>query len=207
MRALRILGRVARLAITAVMVLAVVGLAALFLGPRVVGLQPLIILTGSMEPALPTGGLAYMRPLAAPASLEAPPAVDPHWQPTSAIRAGDIITFRVPRDPRVTISHRVTAVVEDESGRRFTTKGDASPQPDVQPVSAGNVVGTVVFAIPHLGRIADWLRRGEAFVAIVGVPTAVVVVGESVKVVRGIRRDRASMANDARAASGEPVHA
>jgi signal peptidase len=132
-----------------------------------------------------------MRPLADASGLEAG-AVDPRWEPTSAIRAGDIITFRMPRDPRQSISHRVTRVIEDEGGRRFVTKGDASEREDVQQVPAENVVGTVVFAVPRLGYLADWLRHGRSYVLLVGAPTLVVVLGESLKVVRDIRGARAS---------------
>lgn len=170
-------------------------LASLMVAPRALGVQPLIVLTGSMEPTLPTGGLAFMRPLADPTVLEgATPAVDPDWQPTSAIRAGDIITFRIARDPRQTISHRVVAVIDDERGRRFETRGDASPRPDPQPVPAESVVGTVIFSVPRLGYIADWLRHGESFIVLVGAPTLLVVLTESTKIVRDARRTRAARA-------------
>lgn len=182
--------RLARTVVTAAMALVLLGLGVLLLGPRAVGVQPLIVLTGSMEPTLPTGGLAYMRPLASATPLDALPAVDPAWQPTSAIRAGDIITFRMPRDPRLTISHRVTAVIEDENGRRFATRGDNSPRPDPQPVPAESVVGTVVFVVPHLGRVAALLRDGRVFVALIGTPALVVVIGESMKVARDVRAAR-----------------
>lgn len=174
-------------------VLAVLALAALLVGPRALGVQPLIVLTGSMEPTLPTGGLAFMRPLADPAVLEgATPHVDPDWQPTSAIRAGDIITFRMARDPRQTISHRVVAVIEDERGRRFETQGDASPRPDAQPVPAESVVGTVIFSMPHLGYVADRLRHTESYVVLVGAPTLLVVLTESTRIIRDARRTRAA---------------
>jgi hypothetical protein len=67
-----------------------------------------------MEPTLRTGGLAFMRPLADGAAAEGAGrpmrrGADP------AIRAGDITTFRMPRDPRQVL-HRVTAVIEDEQG-------------------------------------------------------------------------------------------
>ncbi len=188
-----VVARVISSSIALTALLAVVALAALLVGPRALGVQPLIVLTGSMEPTLPTGGLAFMRPLADPAVLEgATPYVDPAWEPTSAIRAGDIITFRMARDPRQTISHRVLAVIEDERGRRFETKGDASPRADAQPVTADQVVGTVIFSVPRLGYVADWLRHGESFVILVGAPTLLVVVGESVKIVRDVRRARAA---------------
>ncbi|MFN8638840.1 MAG: signal peptidase I [Dehalococcoidia bacterium] len=192
--------RLAGWVVTASMLAAVLGLAALFLGPRAFDVQPLIVLTGSMEPTLPTGGIAYMRPLARPSSA-APPEVDRDWTPTSAIRAGDIITFRVPRDPRMTVSHRVIAVIEDEDGRRFQTQGDHSDHPDVQPVLASNVVGTVVFAVPRLGYVADWLRHGTSFLMLLGTPTAIVVLVESAKIARDARRGRTTQD-----AQPNPIH-
>lgn len=176
--------------LTVTMVAVVLGLALLFLGPRALGVQPLIVLTGSMEPTLPTGGIAYMRPLAEASS--GPPEVDPNWTPTSAIQAGDIITFRMPRDPRLTISHRVIAVIEDDGGRRFQTQGDNSDHPDARLVPASDVVGTVLFSVPHLGYVADWLRHPTSFLFLLGTPTAIVVLVESAKIARDARRARAS---------------
>ncbi len=188
--------RLAGWALTASMVAAVLGLAALFVAPRALGVQPLIVLTGSMEPTLPTGGIAYMRPVADASRTNATPEVDPNWTPTAPIQAGDIITFRVPRDPRLTISHRVIAVLEDDRGRRFQTQGDNSGHPDAQPVLASSVVGTVVFAVPRLGYVADWLRHGSSFLLLLGTPTAIVVLVESAKIVRDTRRVRATRASD-----------
>jgi signal peptidase len=184
--------------VTAALLGVLLGLAALLVGPRIAGLQPLIVLTGSMEPTLRVGGLAFMRPLADAQPPESAPVLDPAWQPTSAIRAGDIITFRMHRDPTQTISHRVLAVIEDEQGRRFQTQGDASPRPDVLPVLPEQVVGTVVLSVPRLGYVADWLRHGPSYLVLVGIPTAVVVLGESFKIARDILRARAPRPSTAR---------
>src|SRR5262245_6057183 len=95
----RMLARLCGGLVTTALLGVLLGLAALLVGPRIAGLQPLIVLTGRMEPTLRVGGLAFMRPLADARAPDDAAVLDPAWQPTSAIRAGDIITFRMHRDP------------------------------------------------------------------------------------------------------------
>ena len=54
------------------------GLALLLAGPVLLGLRPRIVVSGSMEPAVPVGSLAYIRP-----SRDA-----------EAVREGDVIVYQ-----------------------------------------------------------------------------------------------------------------
>lgn len=157
--------------------------------PRLFGLQPTIVLSGSMEPALRAGGLAFVRNLDAASGVEGASGADP----TAGIAKGDIITFRAPRSPDQQVSHRVIGVIgatDGRDGRRFATRGDANPEPDPVLVPAENVVGTVVYHLPYLGRVAAWLRRPSAFLVLAGTPTALVVISESRSISRDMRARR-----------------
>ena len=162
-----------------------VGALGLLVAPRVLGLQPTIVLSGSMEPTLRPGGLAFIRNLRAPPVIEGVPG-----DPTAAIDKGEIITFHAPRRPEYQVSHRVIGVIDDRDGRRFATQGDANSQPDPVLVPAENVVGTVAYHIPYLGYFVGWLQRPSAFLVLAGVPTALIVVSESSKVFRDLRARR-----------------
>jgi len=66
------------------------------------------VLSGSMEPELAVGGLIVIRP------------ADPQQ-----LNVGDVISFKLPGID-TPICHRVMDIQETESGRLFTTKGDAN---------------------------------------------------------------------------------
>lgn len=76
--------------------------------PRVVGFQTYIVLSGSMEPTIPTASVVVVVP------------VKP-----SELQAGDIISFTRWTDGEepVTITHRINQVVEPGTFPRFETKG------------------------------------------------------------------------------------
>ena len=129
--------------LSTLIVIAVVALAILLAGVRVVGLTPYVVLSGSMEPTYHTGSLIYDK------------KVDPF-----TLKEGDVITFMVSEDTLAT--HRVVGVVpdEDEPGTiRFRTKGDANDAEDGTLVHYKNVVGTPVFTIPYLGYFSNWITN------------------------------------------------
>lgn len=194
---LRLLSRVAGMLVTMAMVIVLLGAIALFAAPRVTGVRPVIVLTGSMEPVLMTGGLAFLKPLPAGADQ------------TALLREGDIITFRSPKNLKNQVSHRITGVIEDPEGRRFTTKGDNSQLPDPFEVPAANVVGTIVYHVPYLGWVADWMRHRESFYVLVGIPVAIVVISESRKIARELRSNRVTAEDELhrslRALAGKPT--
>jgi len=84
--------------------------AALTAGARLIGYTPYVVLSGSMEPAIPTGALIYVR------------ATDPY-----RVKEGDPITFHLNQGGPVA-THRVIEI--DATNRYFITKGDANNSPD-----------------------------------------------------------------------------
>lgn len=110
-------------------------LAAALLLPRLLQLQPYVVLTGSMTPAFPVGGLIYVR------------GVSP-----AQVRVGDPITFRL--SGTMVVTHRVVA--KDEANRIFRTKGDANRAADDFSVPYANLIGRAVVCIPLLGYCAAY---------------------------------------------------
>ena len=172
--------------ITTVLVALVVLVAVLLVGVRVAGVQPLYVMSGSMEPAFHVGSLIFVQ------------KIDP-----AMIEVGDPITYTINESGDYS-THRVVAVevretgsrfVEDENGQTvldesgapmieeypleetayyFQTKGDANNAPDGTPVYYKNVVGIPRVTIPYLGYLAHWLQtpRGR----IMGITIAAVIV-------------------------------
>ena len=125
------------------LVAAVALLALLMGGVRLVGLNPYVVLSGSMEPAYQTGSLIYVK------------KVDPF-----TLETGDVITFMMNEDTVAT--HRIVGVVPDEEDStviRFRTKGDANEFEDGTLVHYKNVIGTPVFSIPYLGYLAGYISQ------------------------------------------------
>lgn len=123
---------------TALVVLLVV-IAILFVGVRLVGLTPYVVLSGSMEPEFPVGSLIYVN------------SVDPE-----SVEVGDPITFVLNEELQVA-THRV--VETNPETQQFRTKGDANDVIDGQPVHFNNLIGTPVFVIPFLGYLANFVSQ------------------------------------------------
>ena len=172
--------------ITTVLVALVVLVAVLLVGVRVAGVQPLYVMSGSMEPAFHVGSLIFVQKID-PAMIE---VGDPITYTIN--EAGDYSTHRV---VAVEVRETGTRFVEDENGQTvldesgvpmieeypleetayyFQTKGDANNAPDGTPVYYKNVVGVPRVTIPYLGYLAHWLQtpRGR----IMGITIAAVIV-------------------------------
>ncbi len=113
----------------------------LILGFRLLGWIPLAVLSGSMEPQYPVGGLIFVRPVAA-----------------KDVKVGDPITFYM-ADGRTLATHRVTQV--DEASQSFKTKGDANAVEDQGTVSFNRLVGSPQFSIPLVGYVSIFVRTAQ----------------------------------------------
>lgn len=144
--------------------------------PRILNVQALIVLTGSMEPALPVGSVAFVEKSGA-----------------SEVENGDIITFARPEQARrVLVTHRVIEVVEGENGTSFRTQGDANNTADDWLVPETLVMGEVRTVVPYVGYVTDKVRGRNAFLALMVIPGALIIGGEIGKIRRELRRMRAA---------------
>lgn len=121
----------------------VILLAVALVGVRLIGLQPYVVLSGSMRPTYEVGDLIYVKP------------VD-----YKELKVGDPITYLVSNDTVVT--HRIIEVLVDEESPeeiRFFTQGDANDIPDGTSVHYKNIIGKPVFSIPYLGYVSDYIQN------------------------------------------------
>lgn len=134
-----------------ILIIMILMVAALFL-PRIFGLQPLAVLSGSMEPTYHVGSLIYVKD------------VDP-----ASIEVGDPMTYKISEDTMVT--HRV--VEKNEENQTFRTKGDANDNEDGSDIAYANVVGKPLLSIPLLGYAAVYTTTKTGMIILI---TAIVIV-------------------------------
>lgn len=165
--------------VTTLAVIAVVALAILLVGVRVVGLTPYAVLSGSMEPTYHVGSLIYVKKVA-----------------PEDVQIGDPITFVVNEDLLVATHRVVDITVEttgtetvkdeatgeertvevplDEPAYYYQTKGDANADADGAPVYYKNLIGEPVFSLPYLGYLSSALQTKRGM--ILGVTAALVLL-------------------------------
>jgi signal peptidase len=145
------------------LLLTVVALLVAMIGlPRATGATPYTVLTGSMRPTMPPGSLAVTKPIEA-----------------SGLKVGDAITYQIRSGEPEVVTHRIISSSQTLGGETlFTTQGDANPQPDEEPVKAGQIRGVVWYSIPFAGYLNS-LLTGEQRTWAVG-SAAVLLLGYAV---------------------------
>ncbi len=112
--------------------------------PAVTGIRPHIVLSGSMEPEIPTGSLAFINTR----------STEP--------KEGKIMMYAVGEgDSEILVTHRVIRINDDGS---CIMQGDANDTPDLSDIRAEQFRGTYCFSIPRLGRIAAAIRKKQTLV-------------------------------------------
>jgi len=158
--ALRVLRAALRfLAITAVGF--AIGIAVALAAPLAFHARPLVVLSGSMEPALRTGDVSVVRSIA----------------PLDA-RPGDIVTFRDPDNADRLITHRVRAMRVQGDAVVFRTRGDANNVSEHWRVPATGEIGRLMYRIPKLGWVLSYARSKGLFMLLLGGALALLLVLE-----------------------------
>ena len=127
--------------------------------PRLWGHEAVIVSSGSMEPAVMTGSVAF---------------IDHH---DTAMQEGKIVAFRLSDTVPIDVLHRIQEIKADGSA---VTRGDANENADALLLSEDRVIGSYLFSIPYLGYIADALNGPLRYVMVglVVIMTAFVILPE-----------------------------
>lgn len=127
-------------------------LALLMIVPKVMGQQPYIVLSGSMEPLIPTGSVVYVE------ALDHKPV------------EGDIVSYVL---GDVQVIHRVYSVNDDGS---YITKGDNNDITDAAPVKPSQITGQYARHIPVLGYLIAWFESHTVALGRFKVPAVVLIM-------------------------------
>lgn len=142
--------------VSTLLVILLVALCAMVVFPRIIGMQPYTVLSGSMEPTYHVGSLIYVK----------------KTQPAQ-IKVGDPVTFVLNED-LVVATHRVVRI--DSEKQYFYTKGDANNAEDLSPVYFKNLIGKPVFTIPYLGYMSAYMSTTPGKIITVTVLVTLVIL-------------------------------
>ncbi|MDD6272700.1 MAG: signal peptidase I [bacterium] len=108
---------------------------------------------------------------------------------TSDLKVGDIITFKSTNNffGNTPITHRIVEILDTEDGIRYEVKGDANAIEDEEKVIPENIYGKVVLRIPSLGKIQFFLTSKKGWIAIILVPTILIIVYDIYKIINLIK--------------------
>lgn len=133
--------------------------------------------SGSMEPAIKTGSLIFVKPM-------------------GDYNVGDVITRRT-TDPKVTITHRIFLKEEINGQTAFETKGDANNAPDGEKFTRDAIIGKVLLTIPLLGYPVSFAKTTQGIILIVIIPAVIIIYDELNKIkmeIRGKREEKKKVA-------------
>ena len=108
------------------------------------GGRGLVVMSGSMSPAIDTGDVAVTK------TVEA-----------SVLDEGDIVTFSDPTRSKELVTHRVVKIERRDGKLAFTTKGDANTGKEEWAIAPDGSVGKFVFRIPKAGYVMRWAGSGR----------------------------------------------
>ena len=131
--------------------------------------QAKIVLSGSMEPAIKTGSVVVIKP-------------------SDIYKIGDIITFGKDTKTQIPTTHRITEMRTVEGKYYYTTKGDANDNTDFKEIGEEIVIGRVLFSIPYLGYLVEFVKKPTGFVLLVIIPALVIAIDEIKNIWREIKK-------------------
>lgn len=123
-----------------------------------------VVRSGSMEPAIGTGSLVFVKP-------------------QGGYAVGDIVTWR-PISGKTTVTHRIVETKEQDGRAIFFTKGDANEAMD-EAIGEKQIIGKTLFSLPYLGYPVSFAKTRVGFFFLVILPAFLIVLDE----VNNIRRE------------------
>jgi len=181
-------------ALLVVVLLALIAPFVVYAVPATVGAEAsYVVLTASMTPAIAPGDVVMVDSV-----------------PARSVAVGDVIVFEQRSGDAIPITHRVIEVERPaDAPPSFRTKGDANEDADLTPVTPDRLVGRVVFTIPLIGHVVQFVGTPAGFVTLVVLPLGLLVASEVAGLLRAGRPDEvpAAPTEDASDAAAPSVSA
>lgn len=108
--------------------------------PALFGLQPLLIRSNSMQPAVTAGDIIHIQ----------------QPEDRTTLGTGTVITYTADDGQRTT--HRITRRQPDGT---YITRGDANIRPDTSPVQPDDIHGVARILVPLIGKPLLWLHTNQ----------------------------------------------
>lgn len=129
----------------------------------------LSVLSGSMEPTIHTGSVIIIKP-------------------ESSYKVGDVITFSKNTKTDVPTTHRIAETKAVEGSMVYKTKGDANNTEDNIETKETEVIGKVLFSIPYLGYIVDFVKKPVGLMLVIVIPAVIVIYDELRKIGKELKK-------------------
>jgi len=123
----------------------------------------LAVMSGSMEPTIPTGALVVVKPV-------------------SEYKVDNIITFKSEQKKNDFTTHRLYSIETSDSGNVYITKGDANEEPDFERISENRVIGKQFYSIALLGYVIGYVKTLPGLLIIIIVPAVIIIYEEINKI-------------------------
>lgn len=131
----------------------------------------LSVLSGSMEPTINTGSIVVIKSF-------------------SDYRIGDIITFEKAGKNKIQTTHRIVEMQVNSGVPYYITKGDANDSADQTLVPKSIVQGKVLFSIPFVGYIVDFIKKPIGFILVIVVPLLLVIGDQIMQIRKEIKKKK-----------------
>lgn len=125
--------------------------------------KTLVVLSGSMEPAIHTGSVVVVKPV-------------------SDYKIGDVITFGPMSKTKPPTTHRIYDMKVNDGTPIYITKGDANNAPDGREIQKRDIIGKVLFSLPYLGYAVDAARKPIGFAFIIIIPALIIIYDQVIKI-------------------------
>lgn len=130
-------------------------------------IQLFTVRSGSMEPAISTGSLIFVRP-------------------SAEYVIGDIITVRT--GDQKTVTHRIIEVLSTDIGPAYRTKGDNNEEADPVEIPMADIIGKTMLTVPYLGYPVAHAQTRTGFLTLIFIPALFIILSELVTIVQEVRR-------------------
>jgi len=117
-----------------------------------------VVMSGSMEPAIPVGSIVIVKRVNA-----------------EDVKVGDVIVFETGES---TTMHRVVEKVVEDGAFHFKTQGDANEVPDPWIVKPEDVCGALLLTIPYYGYLLIFAGTPIGFALFILVPAIILIANE-----------------------------
>lgn len=147
--------------------------------PSVLGITPLVVLSGSMSGD-------------APDHIEAGDLIFVDKAVPGELKEGDVITFM---QGSTVVTHRIIRISTAEDGKlQFLTKGDANNTEDTEPVSEDDLVGIYIGRIPMVGDLAIFMQTPLGMILFIGIPLLAFLAYDIIRRQKHAAKDQAKTA-------------
>lgn len=120
------------------------------------GIRSFVVLTGSMEPAVPVGSIVFTKNF-------------------SIYNPDDIVAFKI---GNVTVTHRIIDFEIKNKDYFYKTQGDANNAPDSQQISGSQIIGKAFYIVPYVGKVSIFLKTLPGFLLLIVLPALIFIIFE-----------------------------